>query len=74
MESKAAAALLSGKVTTGKGLYQFTAMPFGLINAAVTFQRLMELVLAGIDSRSCLVYIDVIIVFGETEQAHLRSL
>ena len=34
----------------------------------------MELILAGMELKYCLVYIDDIIVFGETKQAHLKNL
>lgn len=53
--------------TTRQGLYRFVRMPFGLMNAPGTFQRMMNLVLRGL---SCLVYLDDIIVFlkGSIEQ------
>ena len=43
-------------VTQG-GLYEFRVMPFGLVNAPATFERLMERVLRGIAWSECLVYL-----------------
>ena len=60
--------------TTPHGLYQFKVMPFGLCNAPSTFQRLMELVLAGLRWDMCLAYLDDIIVFGRTFPEHLERL
>ncbi len=59
---------------THRGLYQFTVMPFGLCNAPVTFERLMELVLHGLQWEACLVYLDDVIVFGRTYEETLSNL
>ena len=59
---------------THSGLYEFSVMPFGLKNAPATFQRLMETVLAGLNRKVCLDYLDDIIVTGETFSEHLVNL
>jgi len=56
------------------GLHQFRVMPFGLCNAPSTFQRLMELVLAGLHWNICLVYLDDIIIYSRTVKEHLEHL
>ena len=58
---------------TQNGLYEFNVMPFGLCNAPATFQRLMQQVLAGLES-FCSVYIDDIIVFSEAVEEHVDHL
>ena len=56
---------------TGDGLYQFNVMPFGLSNAPATFQRMMDVLLAGLKWNNCLVYLDDIVIFSETIPEHL---
>ena len=58
----------------GKGLWQFTVMPFGLCNAVATFQRLMEKVLSGLIPHCCVVYVDDILVFGRTKEQSEENL
>ena len=59
---------------TPEGLFEFNVMPFGLCNAPATFQRLMDSILAGLHWRSCLVYIDDIVVIGKSFDEHLYNL
>ena len=59
---------------TTEGLFQFRVMPFGLCNAPATFQRLMYLVLAGLQWSHCLVYLDDVVVLGRSFDEHLRNL
>ena len=49
-------------------------MPFGLSNAPSTFQKLMEMVLAGLHWTTCLVYLDDIVIFSTTVEQHLSRL
>ena len=56
--------------TTHEGLYEFNVMPFGLCNAPATFQRLMDLVLAGVQWSQCLVYLDDVIIIGRDFEEH----
>ncbi|KAK7882528.1 hypothetical protein WMY93_028702 [Mugilogobius chulae] len=59
---------------TGRGLWQFRVLPFGLCNAPATFERLMEKVLADIPRQECLVYLDDILVHGNSFETALESL
>ena len=59
---------------TTEGLYQFKVMPFGLCNAPASFQRLMDLVLTGLQWSQCLVYLDDIVVLGCSFEEHIRNL
>ena len=56
------------------GFYEFTHMPFGLCNASVTFQHLMQNTLGELNPTYCVIYLDDVIVFGRTEEEHLEHL
>jgi hypothetical protein len=60
--------------STGKGLWQFKVMQFGLCNAPATFRRLMEAVLAQLSAETSLVYIDDIIVHAADFNTKVHNL
>ena len=49
------------------GLFEFNVLPFGLANAPAAFQRLMELLLARLQWKICLVYIHDVIITGRNQ-------
>ncbi|KAE9000876.1 hypothetical protein PR001_g18668 [Phytophthora rubi] len=51
--------------TTKGGPYHFIRMPFGLMNAPSTFQRMMNGVLRGLTWLTCLVYLDDIVIYAK---------
>jgi transposase InsO family protein/predicted aspartyl protease len=59
---------------TRRGIFRWKVMPFGLCNAPATFQRLMDIVLSGLNFEICLVYLDDVIIFGSTPEQHLDRL
>ena len=59
-------------VTTPFGLFEFVCMPFGLRNAAQTFQRFMDQVLRGVPSAYA--YIDDVLIASATPEQHLQDL
>ena len=59
---------------TPDGLYEFTAMPFGLSNAPATFQRLMDQVLGNRRFEYALVYLDDVMIHSKTFEEHLVHL
>lgn len=59
---------------TPDGLYEFNVMPFGLCNAPATFERMVDNVLRGLKWKTCLCYLDDIVVFSATFPEHLQRL
>jgi len=59
-------------IVTPFGLFEFPRMPFGLRNAAQTFQRFMNEVCKGLDF--VFVYIDDILIFSKSPEEHKAHL
>ena len=59
-------------ISTPFGLFEFVRMPFGLRNAAQSFQRFMDQVLRGLDF--CYIYLDDLLVTSESPDQHMEHL
>jgi hypothetical protein len=60
---------------TRRGIYKFNdVLAFGLPNVPVIFQRLMDLVLLGLNWQICLAFLDDVIVMSSTFEQHLERL
>ncbi|GFW76831.1 retrovirus-related Pol polyprotein from transposon 17.6 [Trichonephila clavipes] len=58
---------------THRGQYQWNVLPFGLRNAAATYQKAMSKVVQTISDFAC-VYIDDLEIFSDTWEEHLNHL
>eukprot|EP00795_Rhopilema_esculentum_P011292 gene11292-biopygen11554 len=56
------------------GKFEFNVMPFGLSNAGASYQRMMDMCLAGLPSDRTLAYMDDIVVFNSTFEQHIQDL
>src|SRR5436305_9094801 len=54
-----------------RGLYEFNIMPFGLKNAPMTFQRMMNRILRKYLDKFVIVYIDDIMIFSKMFEKHI---
>ena len=60
--------------STGRGLYQYRRVPFGMITSGAAMQYAMERVLGGLNGMICQTYIDDIIVYGKNVEEHDENL
>lgn len=57
---------------TRYGHFEYTVMPFGLTNAPAQFQAYINQILAGLIDIICVVYLDDILIFSDTEEEHVQ--
>ena len=59
-------------ITTHRGLYQFTCLPFGISSAPAIFQKVMDTILQGAPQALC--FIDDILITGSSEEEQVKNL
>ena len=62
---------ISAFVTPG-GLFQYKVMPFGMTNSPATFQRLINMIITGLDK--CKAYIDDAIIYSEEWEQQMNTI
>lgn len=58
--------------TCHEGWYQFCRMPFGICNAPATFQRAVDILLSKYRLKTCLMYLNDIIVISKSQEDHIK--
>ncbi len=57
---------------THHGQFQYKRMPFGLATAPASFQRALDMILTQFKWKTCLVYLDDVIIFSNSVEDHIR--
>ena len=60
--------------TVPRGKFEFNVTPFGLSNSGASYQRMMDICLAGLPYHRILAYMDDIVIFSCTFAEHLSEL
>ena len=50
--------------------FEYTVMPFGLVNISVTFQTLINKVLRELINHICVIYLNDILIYFKTREEH----
>jgi Reverse transcriptase (RNA-dependent DNA polymerase) len=57
--------------TSQYGIYRFLRLPFELRNTPATSQSYIDIILSGVKLKTCLVYLDDVIVFSKSKKDHI---
>lgn len=59
-------------ISSHNELYHFTCMPFGLKNAPVTFQLVVDIRVSSVNWQFALAYLDKLVIFSQTPRKHVN--